>query len=530
MPKFDVDRKTARVIRPSRRSTVFLAALPLFIASFSARAATSCEDLAKISLPSTSIRTAQLIPAGSFVPPPTAREPGIKQARFDDLPAFCRISATMTPVPGSRIEMEVWMPATSAWNGNFRGTWGPTHIAGDAAGPGLIGLAAALRQGFAAAGTDLGHQGTDARYAMDHPEGVVDFGERAVHEMTVKAKALIAAYYDRSPAYSYMVECGTGAIGTLSEAQRYPTDYDGIVSGGGGEHPTRHGFAQMWMWQISRAPGANIPSDKLQILNAAAVNACDAADGIKDGIIANPPSCRFDPAVLQCGGSATSQCLTPAQVEFARQMYAGPKNPRTHEQIYSGVYPGSELGWSAMTGAAPIGFAPEYFKYYLDKNPNWDPVTDGGKIDYDRDVTRADGELAVLNAIDPNVKPFIERGGKLLMSKHWNDVGLPPGELPDYYKKMVATIGEKAAAESVRLFMLPGQNSCSNSGDNFRFDLLTAIRGWVEHGAKPDGLTATQLANGKTVRTRPLCAYPAVATYSGKGDVNDAASFICRAP
>lgn len=261
------------------------AAMPvlLILLMASPASAASCESLAALKLPNATIRLATVVPKGRFVAPPEAQEHGIRTAKFDDLPAFCRVAATLTPSTDSNIMFEAWLPV-SGWNESFKGNWGLGGAAfHDEDGIGYFGLADALRQGFAVAVTDTGRKG-DSRYAVDHPEQIIDFGERAVHEMTVKAKALITAFYGRGPTFSYMAECGGGAIGALKEAQRYPDDYDGLVAGGGTAHLTRHAFAQMFMWQVAhREPGSVIPRDKLVALQQAALLACDARDGTGRG-------------------------------------------------------------------------------------------------------------------------------------------------------------------------------------------------------------------------------------------------------
>ncbi len=489
--------------------------------------AASCQSLAALKLPNAIITLATLVPKGGFVPPPEANEHGIRTTRFDDLPAFCRVAATLTPSTDSNIMFEAWLPV-SEWNGRFKGNWGLGGAAiHDEEGIGYFGLADALRQGFAVAVTDTGRKG-DSRYAVDHPEQIIDFGERAVHEMTVQAKALIAAFYGKGPAFSYMAECGAGAIGALKEAQRYPDDYDGLVAGGGTAHLTRHAFAQMFMWQVAhREPGAVIPRDNLVSLHQAALLACDARDGVQDGVIGDPPGCKFDPGVIQCTGGDGPSCLTAAQVDTARQMYTGPRNPRTGEQVFSPVYPGSELNWPAVTGAKVAGAGNEFFKYFVFKDPTFDYMA--RSINYDSHVALADRpDIQVVNAVDSDIRKYVQRGGKLIMYKGWNDAGVPPGQPVDYYDRVVKKIGAKAADDAVRLYMVPGMNMCSGGDGADTFDWFGTMRAWVEQKRLPVDLVASRVVGGKTVRTRPLCAYPQVATYKGSGSPDEAASFVCR--
>src|SRR5215470_11135607 len=295
---------------------VFIAILILVSAS-SAVAATSCPDLAKLALPDTIITLAQEVGAGAFPPPAT----GARGANpFANLPAFCRVQATLKPSSDSDIKMELWMPVAASWNGKFRGT-GNGGLGGGAAvnaGP----LANGVRLGYATAGNNTGHEG-DSSYAIDHPEKVKDFGYRASHEMVVVAKALIKAYYSTPLKYSVIAEGGGGTIAALSAAQRYPEDYDVIAITGMSSYLSRHTFGQMWYWQATHKDEASfIPPEKYPLLHQAALNVCDAKDGLKDGLISNPESCRFDPVVVQCKDNAASNCLTATQVEAARKIYS----------------------------------------------------------------------------------------------------------------------------------------------------------------------------------------------------------------
>src|SRR5262245_263767 len=296
-----------------------------------AHAATACEDLAKISLPSTTITLAQNIAAGAYTPPVVGGQAGGGARggnQFANLPAFCRIQATLKPSSDSDIKVELWMPVATIWNGKFRGT-GNGGLGGGAAvnaGP----LANGVRLGYATAGNNTGHEG-DSAYAIDHTEKIKDFGYRSAHEMTVVSKALIKAYYNTPLKYSVMAEGGGGTIAALSAAQRYPEDYDVIAVTGMSSYLSRHTFGQMWYWQATHLDAASfIPTDKYRVLHAAALNACDAKDGLKDGIISDPEHCEVD-----LSGLVTQSRLTKFQADAAQKIYLGPTNPRTKEEIYS---------------------------------------------------------------------------------------------------------------------------------------------------------------------------------------------------
>jgi len=488
--------------------------------------AATCESLTSLPIPRTTITLAQSVPAGAFTLPTGAAAPfpGAPAPNFTNLPAFCRISATAAPSSDSEIKIEVWMPI-SGWNGRFRGT-GNGGLGGNLS---FGGLATAMQGGFAVAGENTGHE-NGSSYALSHPEKIVDFGDRAAHEMTLTAKAAIAAFYGSAPKYSYMDECGGGSIAALKEAQKYPADYEGMVVGGFAAHLTHHTFAQMWIWQATHQdPASVIPPEKFPAIHNAALAACDAKDGVEDGVIDNPTTCKFDPVVIECKGADSNACLTTAQVEAARKLYAGPRNPRTGEQIYSPLYPGSELGWGQLTGPTPIFIASDFFKYFVFKDPDWDYKT--RPVNFDSDVALADkAENQPVNAIDPDLKKFVARGGKMMLSGGWNDAGVPPLEVVNYYNDVVKTIGDKAAMSAIRLYMVPGMGHCGGGEGTDHFDLFPALQQWVEHKQAPGRIIASRIENGKEVRTRPLCAYPEIATYKGSGGTDDAANFTCKKP
>ncbi len=499
--------------------------LPLLGTVFATHAyAGSCESLASVTLQNTTILAAQPVPAGGFSLPAT---PGKQNnaAAFKDLPAFCRVTASIKPTSDSDIRIEVWMPA-SGWNGELRGN-GNGGLGGGS-GVSANALANALRGGFATVGSNTGHEG-GPEYALDHPEKIVDFGDRAAHEMTVKAKALVEAFYGAAPKFSYMNECGGGTISALKEAQKYPADYDGIVAGGFAAHLTRHTFAQMWIWQAThKEEGSTIPPAKLPVLHDAVLAACDKLDGVKDGVLEDPTRCKFDPGTIQCKGADGPSCLTSLQVDAARKLYAGPVNPRTRKQLYSGLFPGSELGWAQIAGPQPINIATDFFKFFVFRDPAWDYRT--RPVNFDTDVAAADrADIQAVNSVDPDLRKFAARGGKLILHEGWNDASVPPGEAIDYYKNVLARAGAKNTKESVRLYMVPGMAHCNGGEGTDTFDTLAAIRQWVEQKKAPEQIMASRVVDGKTVRTRPLCPYPEVAVYKGTGSTDDGANFACKA-
>jgi feruloyl esterase len=504
-----------------------------------AQSRATCEGLAALTMADTTITLAQSVAAGAFVPTvrgggPGAPAGGGRGPQFTDVPAFCRVQATLRPTSDSEIKMELWLPAASGapgWNGKFRGT-GNGGLGGGA-GVNAGQLAAGVRAGYAAAGNNTGHDG-DSSYALDHPEKIKDFGYRSAHEMTVASKTLIKAFYGTDARLSYMAEGGGGTIAALSSAQRYPADYDAVAVTGMSSYLTRHTFGQMWIWQATHKDAASfIPPEKYSVLHRAALDRCDALDGLKDGIIGDVLHCKFDPGVTICKGSGTSDqpgCLTAPQVEAARKIYAGPKNPRTGEEIYSPLYPGSELGWGQLAGGdLPLGIPVEFFKFYVLRDPNWDYKT--RPINFDSDVTASNRpEIQPVNAVDPDLGKFFARGGKLLLVDGWNDTAVPPKVAVNYYNAVVAKLGAKAVKESMRFFMVPGMGHGPGTAgpDNFNFNALSLIEQWKENGKAPDQLIVSHFKDGMEVGKRLVCQYPQTAMYKGSGNQEDPASYSCK--
>ena len=479
--------------------------------------AAACENLASLSLPYTTITSAASVAAGTYTP-----QTGNSDA-FRNLPAFCRVTATVNPTPESDIRMEVWLPATG-WTGTFEGR-GSSGMGG--AIP-LNDMAASLRAGYATAGSDTGHVG-NASFALDRPERVIDFGYRAGHEVPVKAKAVIEAYYGSGPDFSFINGCGGSAATAQAALQRYPADYDAIAITGFSDK-THHPFFQMWNWYATHQDEASyIPPEKLTVLHDAVIRQCDALDRVIDGVIENPRSCTFDPAVIQCAGADGADCLTAPQVAAVRKIYAGPTNPLSRQQIFPGAQPGSEISWTRTTGEEPFGLAADYFRYFVYKDANWDHVA--RPVNFATDLALSDTpDNLVINAYDPDISEFVARGGKLLMWEGWNDTYIPPDIAIDYYENVVNSIGALSAADSVRLFMVPNKEHCGWDGSHGEFDVGAELKEWVETATAPDRIVVSGVTPGGAVRTRPLCPYPQVATYTGTGSTDDARNFACDAP
>ena len=323
-------------------------------------ALSSCESMAKLALPHSTVTLAQAVPAGQLMLPPGAMPafPGSPPPNVSSLPAFCRVAATLKPTADSEIKIEVWMPATGAPRPGTAPEWnGKLESVGNGAWAGNISyrdLASALTAGYAAASTDTGHSETTAAFVVGHPERLIDFAYRAVHEMTVAAKAITAAYYGTSPTRAYFNGCSTGGRQALTEAQRFPADYDGIVAGAAANYPTHLQGAQVWTTEITNQSDGYIPPAKYPLVHNAVLEACDALDGVKDRVLEDPRRCHFDPQTIACKGPDGPACLTPAQVDVARKIYAGPG-----QSLFPGLERGSELGWATLSGPKPMALAAE---------------------------------------------------------------------------------------------------------------------------------------------------------------------------
>jgi feruloyl esterase len=514
-------------MRPFLAAAAVLSA-GLLVATADVQAA-GCEALASLALPHAKVTLATPVAAGAYVPPPAAARPGITPPSYSDLPAFCRVQVTARPTEDSDIRIEVWLPEPAAWNNKLRGT-GNGGLGGS--NPNPVSLANGLRAGFVTAGNNTGHEGNSA-FVLEHPEKVRDFGYRAAHEMVLAAKALTLAYYGRPQRIAYAVEGGGGTMAALSAVQRHPGDYDAVAVTGLATYLTHHVFTQMWMWQATHQDEASLLAPaQYAVLNKAALAACDADDGLRDGLIGDPLHCRFDPATALCKAGPADDCLSGPQVEAARKIYAGPRNPRTGEELYSPMYPGSEPGWGTLAGgAAPLGIPVEFFRYYAFRDPAWDYKS--RPVNFDTDVALADSALNVeINSTNPDLNAFFDRGGKLAIFGGWNDNQVPPKQAVDYYDAVVKKIGARKAAAHLRLFMVPGmQHGPGKAGaENMDFDALQVLTDWHEHGAAPDRLVVTHYKDGNAVGKRLVCPFPQVAYYRGRGDTEEVASWNCRQP
>ena len=474
--------------------------------------AATCENLTALALPNTTITSAQ-----------STNSPG-SAGGSQVLPAFCRVAATIRPTSDSNIRIEVWLPM-EGWNGNLLAN-------GNGGWSGSINsqtLAAGLLRGYASAMSDLGHEGSSASFALGHPEKLVDYGYRGAHELAVAAKAITASYYGHGPKFSYWSGCSAGGRSALMEAQRFPADFDGIIAGDPGLDWTGRAIQAVWVAQAAhKSEESYIPPDKYPLIHEAVLQACDARDGVRDGVLEDPTRCNFDPGELRCQGPDNLKCLTAPQVETARAIYTTVVNRRTKKPVAPAFERGSELGWATMAGPRPFGIGAEFFKYVVFQDPSWDYKT----FNFDSDLARtAEAEKGLLNATNPNLSGFMDRGGKLIQYHGWSDPQIAPSSSVEYYKNVLETSGGAAKVQkSYRLFMVPGMAHCRGGDGTSSFDMLSALQQWVENGKAPDRIDASRVRNGITDRTRPLCPYPQLAVYTGTGSTDQASNFSCKLP
>jgi feruloyl esterase len=493
--------------------------------------AATCESLRALSRPDTTITLAQTVAAGGFALPAPGPSGAQPDAAFRHLPAFCRVAATLRPSTDSDIRIEVWMPLAN-WNQKFQAV-GNGGFAGSityTSGSGGIerGMAEALKRGYATASTDTGHPASAGAAFLGHPEKLTDFGYRAVHEMTLAAKAIIDRFYGSGPKLSYWNGCSTGGRQGLVEAQRFPADYDGIIAGAPAIPLTRLAAWNVYVGQAAlKTPANTIPPSKYPMIHRAVLNACDALDGLKDGLIGDPGRCSFDFAQLECRGEDSASCLTAAQVESARTITNPAVHSKTGETIFPGLAFGTELGWATKSGGpAPSALGTDYFKLGVFKDSGWD----WRSFDLEAGVALAERfDNGTTSAASPDLGAFKQRGGKLLLYHGWSDQNFSAQSTVNYYRSVLDRTGPQSG-EWMRLFLAPGMGHCGGGEGPNAFDAVSALEQWVENGKAPEVIVASHRTGGIVDRTRPLCPYPQVAKYQGTGSIDEAANFRCALP
>lgn len=454
------------------------------------------------------------------------------------LPAFCEVTATIRPVPGSNIGVVYRLPEN--WNGKMLGIGG----GGFSGNVTLLGAGPGLGKGFAVAETDTGHPGTgnnDGSFMIESPGHInrvtlADFGYRSVHEMTVIGKAVIAHYYSQAPSKAYFQGCSTGGRQGFTEVQRFPDDYDGVVSGAP-VYDLRVQTSALFRLQFFQLnPASKLTPAQVELVNRAALNACDLDDGVKDGIIADPSTCKWDPAELGCKGADAPTCLTDRQLQAVRRSYAG----ITTQDGRVAAFPlprGGELQWTPRSiGGTPdnplgtnfaLGVSYLMDVLYADPNHPWQAMTPDQALGA---IAQSD-TAPLVQATDPDASAFFKRGGKWIMWHGVYDPGPSPIGTLAYYHAMLAAsaaklgVSQAALNDDVRVFLAPGVYHCGGGPGPDRFDMISAIDGWVADGKPPARIIATK--TGAAI-SRPLCVYPAAAHYTGTGDIDRAENYVCK--
>ena len=471
-----------------------------------------CDRLSQLASPTVSIKLATVVDTHNFTPNGSAEA-------LENLPPFCRVAAELKPTPDSNIVIEVWLPIAQ-WNGKFiavgSGGWGGSVSYQE--------MADALRRGYATSATDDGHTGPSASFVVGHPQKLIDFAYRAEHEMTVEAKNLIRAFYGRDPRYSFWNGCSGGGREGLLQASRYPEEFDGIIAGDPA-NIRRNSWALELAVETFKDPEAYIPPAKYPMIHRAVLEACDAKDGVKDGLIEDPETCHVDFKSLQCKAADGPDCLTARQVQTAETI-TSPVATRAGKILFPRIEPGTELRWSRVAGGPqPADLFQDEFRYVVYQDPHWDWRT----FDLERDSSKAHAIDKDVDELNPDLTAFAKHGGKLLLYHGWADQQVAPGSSVEFYKAATAVSGgSEQTSNWARLFMVPGMAHCSGGEGPDTFDKISVMEQWVEQDKAPEQIIAAHKTAGKVDRTRPLCPYPQVAYYKGTGSIDEASNFSCR--
>lgn len=486
------------------------------IAKPSAQWRQSCANIKALALPNARISLAQAIAPAPIWPYPKSLFVPADESGGVRLP-FCRVAGMIE----TEIRFEVWLPRD--WNGKFMGV-GNGGLAGDLNYP---AMGEAMARGYAAASTDTGHRSTasfDDSWISGHAQRVIDFAHRAHHLTAEAAQQIVTAFYGRTVAHAYFSGCSAGGWQGLTEAQRYPGDYDGIITGAPATNFVRLQTRNLWTARLSAAdPAGDVPPEKIELLIGAAVARCDAKDGVTDGLISDPQACRFKPKRLRCKDGSGDDCLTRAQIKRVRRSYYGPAKSRGGLTLYPGNAYGAPPRSAGSGEDSSVWANPAIFKMTSDR------ALTPESFDPDRDIPKLEAELGpLLDSMNPDLSPFAARGGKLIVYHGWRDARLSPYNTVAYYKSVRARMGRKPVDRFLRLYMVPGMGHCGGGPGPNVFDMVAPLEAWVEQDKAPGAILATHLRQGKADRTRPLCPYPQVARYQGSGSADDAANFVCK--
>ena len=526
-------------------SSALMAVIGVALAASEAAAAATCESLRSFSIKDGTVTHADVVPAGPWVPPrrgggaggagqgaqtaagapatnPPGSTPGVAAPTPAAppapvmLPAHCRVRFVLKPSSDSDINAELWLP-TAGWNGKFMAV-GNGGFGGSIQGYGEMANHLAL--GYATAGNDTGHSAADGpggMFALGHPEKIVDFAYRAMHEMTAKSKQIIDKFFGRGPQFSYFKGCSTGGRQAVMAAQRYPEDFDGIIAGAlANRHIQMHTAGVARSIDLYRHPDRVLSPEKAQMVTSAVLNKCDT---LKEGFLNNPRACTFDFKQLACSAT-TTHCLTPGELKTVETHYGGVKNSKG-ELIFSGQALGNPMPAQRAPTATPGG-GYDTVRIWGFQNEHYDWRT----FDLDRDMPIINQRVGFVDAVDPNLEAFKKRGGKLLLYAGWGDTAITPENTVLYYDSVRAKMGHDQA-NWLRLFMVPGMGHCGGGPGPNRVDWTGALEHWREKGTAPSQLIGTNPQSGLS---RPICPYPQYARYDGSGDLKDASNWACAAP
>jgi feruloyl esterase len=489
-----------------------LVTIALLLGFSQARAQNNCQQLAQAKLGNQAVIAAAETIAAS-----------------DGAPARCKVSGTLDATIG----FEVNLPAD--WNHKLL-------VVGIGGNAGRISdTSIGWRRNYATATTDTGHKGDggDTSWALNNPQGELNFAERAFHLTTLAAKEIAQSFYGEAPRKAYFTGCSGGGRQALIAAQRFPEDFDGIIVGAPAYNLTGFHFAFIWNARAMFPDPNNlsqpvVSNAKLKLLEANVLARCDARDGLTDGLIDDPRRCAFNPAkdLPRCAGAEQADCFTAAQIAALEKIYGGARNKQG--QLYPGFHPGVESGWNVWLGEGtpaikPLGpnlsyaYGEGFLRYWIYDNPAYKLH----QFDFDKNLADTRAAAKLVNADNPNLKAFAQRGGKIIFYHGWADNAFPAAATIDYYEQMSRVMGGRKNTETfARLFLVPGMLHCGGGPGCHQADYLRALEAWVEQGQAPDQIIGK---GTNPTRSRPLCAYPKVAKYQGSGEVNDAASFLCRA-
>jgi feruloyl esterase len=482
-----------------------------------------CGEIANLEIERGMITSAVDVAAGLFKPanananagPP----PQLGAPPPQPIPQHCRVTMVLTPTPDSNINVELWLP-TENWNGKFlavgNGGWaGAIQGYGD--------MQEALRRGYATAATDTGHSAADGpggMFALGHPEKIVDFAYRALHDMTVKSKRLIDVFYAEPLDYSYYKGCSTGGRMGVMAAQRFPGDYDGIIAGAlANRHVHMHTAGSYRSMHLARHPDEALSEAKATLVNDAMMKQCDT---LGEGFLNNPRQCSFDPKMLACkAGAAGDSCLTPGELRTVETHYNGLRNNKG-ELIFSGQALGNPIPALASRPEGPGENLTDSIKILGFQNAEYD----WRQFDLDRDMPIIDAAAGFVDAVNPDLRAFEAHGGKLLLYAGWRDTGITPENTVYYYESVLQEMGAEQG-DWMRLFLAPGMGHCRGGPGIDTFDTLATLEQWRERDVAPSEMLGT---NRQTGAARPICAYPEYAKYDGSGDLKDAGNWSCAAP